>query len=95
MAKYHLLWEVELSRTPEDRGERKAQWQMLQALVKEQLGSGLIVEWGQFAGEPGGYTIIEGSEIDLTKLTNIYTPFVKFTSRPLMSIDQVVKATEA
>jgi hypothetical protein len=95
MAKYHLLWEVELSRTPVDANEKRAQWQMLQAQVREQMEAGVIVEWGQFAGEPRGYTIIEGSEIDLTKLTNIYAPFVRFTSRPVMSIEQVMKASEA
>lgn len=95
MAKYLVLWEVELSRTPADQNEKKAQWQVFQALVKEQMSSGMTRDWGQFVGEPAGYSILEGDEVELTKLMNLYTPFIKFTTRPVLSIDQVMEATEA
>jgi hypothetical protein len=95
MAKFLVLWEVDTTRTPEDQKERQAQWKGFQDLVKKFLKDGVIKEWGQCAGEASGYCIVEGTEVDVTKLTNLYTPFVIFNTSPLLSIDQAMEANES
>ena len=95
MAKYMVLWEAETSKTPEDAKAKKAQWQDFDELVRKQLKEGIIKEWGMFAGEMHGYLIVEGSAVNLHTLTGTWVPFIKFTIRELMTIDEVIKAVKA
>ena len=62
MARYILLWDVDQSRISVDPKERKAQLLALVELVKQDLKSGLIKDWGGFAGQTQGYRIVEGTE---------------------------------
>lgn len=95
MAKYMVLWEVDTNRTPEDPKAKKAQFLGFGEIVKKQLKEGGVKEWGLFAGEMSGYTIFEGSAVDLHTFTTIWTPVVKFTTRQVMTVDEVNKATKA
>jgi hypothetical protein len=95
MARYMMLWEVDASRTPEDAKTKKAQLLGFQELVKKQFKEGVIKEWGAFAGEMSGYTITEGKAVNLHTITMSWVPFVKFTTKEVMTIDEVNKATKA
>jgi hypothetical protein len=95
MAKYMVLWEVDTSRTPADPKAKKAQLLSFGEAVKKQLKEGVVKEWGLFAGEMSGYTIFEGSTVNLHMFTNMWAPFAKFKARQVMTIDEVNKATKA
>jgi hypothetical protein len=95
MARYMVLWEVDTSRTPEDPKVKKAQLLGFVELVMKQLKKGVIKEWGEFAGEAFGYAIFEGSAVDLHTFHTMWSPFVKFKVRELMTIDEVNKAYKA
>jgi hypothetical protein len=95
MAKYLVLWEMDTSRTPEDPKAKKAQFRGFGETVVKQLKEGAVKEWGLFAGEMCGYTIFEGSTVDLQIFNAMWVPFVKFKAREVMRIDEVNKATEA
>jgi len=95
MAKYMVLWEVDTSKTPEDPKAKKAQHLGFQELVAKQLREGAIKEWGCFAGEGCGYVIYEGSAVNLQTFNFMWVPFVKFTTREVLTIDEVIKATKA
>ncbi len=95
MAKYMLLWEVDSSRTPEDGKTKKVQWLGFQDIVAKHLKEGLMKGWGEFAGEMHGYAIFEGSAVDLHTITAMWTPFVKFDVREILSVEEVNKATKA
>ncbi len=95
MAKYMILWEVDTSRTPEDPKAKKSQQLVFQELVVKQLKEGGIKEWGLFAGEWCGYVIFEGSAVELQTQASMWVPFVKFKTRELMTIDDVIKSTKA
>ena len=95
MTRHMALWEVDSSKTPEDPKEKKAQWLAFQELVMKQLKEGGIKEWAAFAGEMGGYVIVEGSAVDLHTLTARWVPFVKFKTSELLTIDEVNRATKA
>lgn len=94
MARYLLLWEVDSGLMPEDFEERKARHQGFQQAVKQQLADGQIAEWGAFVGEMNGYCIIDGSAADVHKLVARWVPAVSFETRQVLSIEQVIKATD-
>jgi hypothetical protein len=95
MARYMVLWEVEASRIPEDPKTKKALLLGFQELVKKQLKEGIVKEWGLFTGEMSGFTIFEGSAVDLHTFNTQWVPFVKFTTKEIMTVDEVNKATKA
>ena len=95
MAKYMVLWEVDTNRTPEDPKAKKAQWLGFQELMVKQLKEGAVKEWGEFAGELNGYVIFEGSAVDLHTQNISWVPFVKLTTKEVLTIDKVNKATKA
>ena len=95
MAKYLVLFEVDTSRTPEDAKAKKAQLLGFDELVMKQLKEGVIKEFGIFAGERSGYVIFEGSAVDLYGLTTMWTPFVEFEAREVITIDEANKANKA
>jgi hypothetical protein len=95
MARYMVLWEVDASRIPEDPKTKKSLLLGFQELVKKQLKEGIVKEWGAFAGEMTGYIITEGKAVGLHAITAGWVPYVKFTTKEIMTIDEVNKATKA
>ena len=95
MARYMAFFEVDSSRTPDDAKARKAQWLAAQELVKTKLKEGVLKEWGAFAGELSGYVVVEGSAVDLHAVTALWVPLVKFTTKQIITIEEVNKVTKA
>ncbi len=95
MAKYLMLWEIDFNRLPDDPKAKKALLLKTQEIVKQHVRERLIKDWGAFAGEHGGYAIFEGSAVDLQTLQLMWVPFVKFTTRELLTIEEVNKGTIA
>jgi len=95
MARFMVLWEVDTSRTPEDPKAKKAQLLGFGESVVKQLKEGIVKDWGLFAGEMRGYTIFEGSTVDLHTFTTMWAPFAKFKARQVMTAEEVNQATKA
>ena len=95
MAKYLLLWEVDTTHTPTGKEERKKMHLGMQSIVTQQVKAGQITQWGAFVGEAKGYCIIDGAAEDVHTLTGGWIPFVRFQTNEVLSIEQVMKATEA
>ncbi len=89
MARFHLSWEVVEERMPDDLKQIATAWNALIGLVKEDLESGLLKDWGAFPGDHNGYCVMEGSEMDILKLTIRYTPHVRFKVKPVASAGQL------
>ena len=89
MAKYLLLWEIDRTRIPVDPKERGAAWMVLVNMVKQDMEKGLTKDWGSFTGETNGYTVVEGTELEIMMLTTQYSPYVAFTVHPVTSVSQV------
>ncbi len=66
MAKYLFLWELDTTKVPVNPKERGAAWSALMEVVNQDIKKGLIKDWGIFVGEGNGYSIMEGSEIEVT-----------------------------
>lgn len=89
MAKYLMLWEVDPSRAPIDPKERGAAYGMLLGMVEGDQKKGLMKDWGSFVGELNGYSVVEGTEVEIGNMVQQYVPFVTFTTHPIASLGQV------
>ena len=95
MGKYLVLWEVDSTRAPVDAKERGTLWLGMANMVREDMQKGMIKDWGTFPGELCGYSIEEGSEIDVMKSAMQYAPYIRFKVHPVASLDQVEQAIQA
>lgn len=86
MGKYLLIWSMSNDLVPEDPKERASGWKMLLDMVKQDINKGLAKDWGTFPGENMGYCILEGSNLDVMKMTQQYAPYVGFEVHPVASI---------
>ena len=88
MARYIMLWEYNVDHCPIDAKEKVNQWLTMADEIKTMLKSGQIKEYAHYAGEPKGYVIVEGNETDMLRLADTYVPYVTFTAKTLLSIEQ-------
>lgn len=91
MGKYLMIWELNVDHTPVDPKERGAGYELLIAMVKQDKKRGLTKYWGNFVGEGSGFTIVEGSEVDINKMVQQYTPYVKFKTHPFVTLEQAAE----
>lgn len=89
MGKYLMIWDLNLEHTPVDSKERGAGYELLVAMIKQDMERGLTKDWGNFVGEGSGYTVVEGSEMEINKMVQQYTPYVRFQTHPVISLEQV------
>jgi hypothetical protein len=95
MGKWLVLWELDESKVPVDPKQRGSGWQMLMALVKQDLEEGTGKDWGAFVGEHRGYTIHEGTQLEIAVALQQYVPFVRFRVHPVETVSQVEQLIEA
>lgn len=84
-----MIWELNYEHIPVDPKERGAGYEMLLAMVKQDIEGGMTKDWGNFVGEASGYNVVEGSEVDINKMVQQYSPFVRFKTHPVVSVEQV------
>jgi hypothetical protein len=58
-------------------------------MVKKDLEKGISKDWGAFPGENRGYSIVEGSPLDVMKMTQQYAPYVGFKVHPVASMAEI------
>jgi hypothetical protein len=95
MGKYLLLWEVDQARAPISPQERGAGWGALIDMVKEDLRKGVLKDWGTFVGEINGYSVAEGTEVEIGNMIQRYVPWVIFKTRAVASVNQVDEIVKA
>ena len=95
MGKVLLLWEMDRTRVPVDPKERLTAWTMMVNMVKNDLRSGGLKEWGMFTGEMAGYAIREGTDEEIAVATGRYGPYVKFKAHSILSVSQTEEVIKA
>ena len=95
MAKFLILWEHDRMRIPVDPKERLAGMTMLGNMVKEDLESGRLKDWGTFPGEHAGYAIMEGTDQEVSIGTARYDPYIKFKTHTVLSLSQALESMKA
>ena len=94
MGRYLAIWELDTARVPVDRKERGAGWAGLMKMVRQDIDRGLMTSWGSFLGEGRGYVVYEGSELAVENSMQQYIPFVRFTTHPVESEQQINEMIE-
>ena len=64
-------------------------------LTKEDIKKGVTKDWGVFAGELRGFSIVEGTELEVAKVLTKYAPYVRFQTNPILSTseaEEVIKS---
>ena len=89
MGRYLAMWEVDQSRVPVDGKEIAVAWSLLLELVKQDLKSSTMKDWGSFVGETNGYAIHEGTEVEVTAGLAKYAPYVIWKIHALVSVSQM------
>jgi len=89
MARYHLYWRLDATRVPVDARERGDAWALMMALVKQDMEKGVVKDWGAFTSEGQGYCIVEGTNVEIMKMTEQYVPYVLFETKPVSSVKEV------
>ncbi len=95
MAKYLILWEIDHTKIPVDPKERGAGWAALMKMIKKDRKKGLTKDWGVFVGETNGYSVFQGSELEVMNTLHQYVPFVKFKVHPVATESQVNRMIKA
>jgi hypothetical protein len=95
MGKYLMIWTIDWSKIPVDPKERKVGFDMLMAMVKEDMKKSGMKDWGAFIAGYKGYSIIEGTEVEVLKMQQQYTPFVNFEPHPVATVAQVDEMIKA
>jgi len=95
MGKYLVLWELDQTKIPISPQERGAAWAAFMDMIKEDIKKGVIKDWGVFVSESSGYTVSEGTEVEITNMSQKYVPFVIFEVHPVMSVEQVDEVIKA
>ncbi len=89
MGKYLLFWELNRSLIPVDPQERGQGFALLMSVVQQDIDKGLTKDWGCFVAEGNGYCVVEGSEVDIAKMVQQYSPYCEFSSHAVASLDQM------
>jgi len=86
MEKYLLLWEFDRTKIPVDPKERRVGFDMLMEVIKQDIEKGILKDWGVFVGEHNGYSVVQGTEREVIKTSQRYTPFIYSAAHPIASI---------
>ena len=95
MGKYLYLWEIDRTKIPLDPKERGVGFSMLMEMVKQDIKKGITKDWGVFPGEFNGYSVVEGTEVEIMIQIQQYTPFVFFKVHPIASAAQAEEMIKA
>ena len=95
MGKYLVLWEIDQTRVAIDPKERGDGWAVFMAMVRQDIEKGLTKEWGTFVGETAGFSLNEGTEVEIMNMHQQYVPFVTFKVYPIASESQVNEMIKA
>jgi hypothetical protein len=89
MGRYLLLWEIDRTKIPLDMKERGMGFEMLLGIVNDDIKKGITKDWGAYVGEYKGYSVVEGTEVDVINQLERFSPFVIFKVHPIASVANV------
>ncbi len=95
MQRYLIIWEGDWNRQPVDFKERGQAYKQALAMVKEDIESGLLKDWGKINGQLSGYWIVEGDDMQIGLMMEKYMPFFTFPEiYPVVTFKQAVEFTD-
>lgn len=64
-------------------------WGLMMALVKQDMETGVVKDWGAFTSQGEGFCIVEGTNVEIMKMTEQYVPYILFETKPVSSVEEV------
>ncbi len=95
MGRFLVLWEIIEDRIPTSPQEIATGWSVMLELTKEDIKKGIVKDWGVVAGELGGFSVFEGTELEIAKNLVRYAPYIRFQVKPIISAseaEEVIKS---
>ena len=65
------------------------------ALTRQDIEKGITKDWGSFVGETRGYSVLEGTEVEVMTALQQYVPFCIFKMHPIATESQVNEMIKA
>lgn len=91
MTKFHVEWK-QSSKIPEDPVKLAKLYLSHMELVKADLKSGKLTDFGQYSNGSSGYILMEGTENDVFTTLMKWLPYVEFDVKPIVNVDQTIDA---
>jgi hypothetical protein len=92
MTKFYMRWHLNPTFIPTNPEERVKLWMSMLELVKADLKSGALSDWGMCSDSSGGYGFAETDEKTLHTTILRWIPYVSFDIKPVLSVDQVMES---
>ena len=92
---YLILWELDQTKMPIDPKERAAGWAAFMAMVRKDHERGVATSWGSFLANGSGYTVMEGTELEVMLVLQQYVPFITYKVHPIATESQVNELVKA
>ncbi len=92
MPKSWLRWQLNSQFTPLDPKERTKLWLSMLDMVKADMKTGVLTDWGVCYDAAIGYAFSELSAQDLYEAMLKWMPYVEFDVKPVLDVDQVIES---
>ena len=87
-----MRWHLNHAFIPTNPEERVKLWMAMLEMVKADLKSGAIRDWGICSDDSGGYAFAETDEKTLHTTILRWTPYVSFNIKPVLTADQTMES---
>lgn len=77
---------------PTNPEERVKLWISMLELVKADLKSGALNDWGMCSDASGGYALVETDEKTLYTTILRWMPYIIFNIKPVLTVDQIIES---
>jgi hypothetical protein len=92
MSKFYIKWWKNQQTIPTNPEESAKLWMTLLEWVRAEKKAGLFTDWGNCCDSGSGYCIAEGDEVSLHSQLLKYQPFIIFSIKPVLSVDQTIES---
>jgi hypothetical protein len=93
MSRYYMKWQINPLTVPARPEERVKLWISLLDMVKADLKSGMLTDWGMNSDLSGGFALAETDEVSLHAEILKWIPYIVFDIKPVLSAEQVMANT--
>ena len=92
MPKFLIKWEMNSCAFPIDPQQREKIIASLLQMVKEDQKTGVGLNWGMYPEANKGISFSDQNEEELATRLMKYSPYILFRVKPLLSLDQTMRA---
>jgi hypothetical protein len=90
MAKFYMRWQLNPMLVSTNPEERTKQWMMMLEMVRAELKSGTMKDWGICSDASAGYAFAETDEKSLHASILKWMPYIHFDIKPVLTVDECI-----